>query len=120
MPGPRPRVFRKTSFLANRERIAKSDAHNLHEHLAKHEESVLRFMAEPVVSFTNNAGEPKFRMAKVKMKVSGCFRTQHFAEAWCRISSYLSSMEALGYNPLAGNAADMLKSHSGQTEPEMV
>ena len=55
-------------------------------------------------------------MAKVKIKVSGCFRTQKHAEAWCRISSYFSSMSALGYNPLVaiqialvGSAADMIK-----------
>ena len=52
------------------------------------------------------------------MKVSGCFRTERFARAWCRISSYLDSMAALGYNPLvaieialAGNAADMIKQY---------
>ena len=102
-----------------RGRIAKSDAHNLHERLAKHGESVLRFMGDPDVSFTNNAGEQKIRMAKVRIKVSGCFRTWSHAEAWCRISSYLGSMAALGYNPLvaiqialAGNAADMIKLHN--------
>ena len=106
-----------------RGRIAKSNAHNLHERLVKHEESVVRFMAEPAVSFTNNAGEQKIRMAKVKIKVSGCFRTQLYAEAWCRISSYLSSMAALGYNPLvaiqialAGNAADMIKMHDDKRD----
>ena len=61
---------------------------------------MLRFMGDPDVSFTNNTGEQKIRMAKVKIKVSGCFRTRLYAEAWCRISSYLSSMAALGYNPL--------------------
>ena len=104
-----------------RGRIAKSDAHNLHERLAKHQESVLRFMSEPNTSFTNNSGEQKIRMAKVKIKVSGCFRTRLHAEAWCRISSYLSSMADLGYNPLvaiqialAGNAADMIKIHNAE------
>ncbi len=56
-----------------RGRIAKSDAHNLHERLVKHEN--LRFIDDPDVSFTNNAGEQKIRMAKVKLKVSGCFRS---------------------------------------------
>ncbi len=103
-------------------RIAKSDAHNLHERLAKHEESVLRFTHDTHASFTNNT-EQKIRMAKVKIKVSGCFRTQLNAEAWCRISSDLSSMAALGYNPLvaiqialAGNAATMINLHDTQTE----
>ena len=102
----------------HRGRIARSDAHNLHERLAKHQVSVLRFMSDPNVSFTNNTGEQKIRMAKVKIKVSGCFRTRLHAEAWCRISSYLSSMAALGYNPLvaiqialAGNAANMINRH---------
>ena len=36
-----------------RGRFAKSDAHNLHEALLKLEESVLRFMSDPDVSFTN-------------------------------------------------------------------
>ena len=108
-----------------RGRIAKSDAHNLHERLLKHEASVLRFTSEPSVSFTNNTGEQKIRMAKVKIKVSGCFRTRLHAEAWCRISSYLSSMAALGCNPLvaiqialAGKAADMIKLHYAQHDPK--
>ena len=98
--------------------IAKSDAHNLHEALLKLEESVLRFMSDPDVSFTNNTAEQKIRMAKVKIKVSGCFRTERFAHAWCRISSYLDTMAELGYNPieaiqiaLDGNAADMIKQY---------
>ncbi len=43
------------------------------------------------------------------------------AEAWCRSSSYLTSMAALGYSPLvairialAGNAADMIKMHNAK------
>ena len=101
-----------------RGRIAKSDAHNLHEGLLKLEESVLRFMSDPDVSFTNNTAEQKIRISKVKVKVSGCFRTERFAHAWFRISSYLDSMAELGYNPieaiqiaLDGNAADMIKQY---------
>ena len=63
-------------------------------------------------------------MAKVKQKVSGCFRTLRHAEAHCRISSYLQSMALQGYNPLAaiqialnGNAADMIESPATQTPP---
>ena len=39
-------------------------------------------------------------MSKVKQKVSGCFRTPKYAEAYCRISSYLQSMVNQGYNSL--------------------
>jgi len=52
------------------------------------------------VSFTNNRAERDLRMSKVKQKVSGCFRTKAFAEAYCRISSYLQTMANKGYNPL--------------------
>ena len=99
-------------------RVLWSDAHNLHEALLRLEESVPRFMSDPDVSFTNNTGDQKIRMSKVKIKVSGCFRTEQYAHAWCRISSYLDSMGALGYNPLvaiqialAGNAANLIKHH---------
>ena len=114
---PRPKGRRGT--------MAKLDAHNLHERRVKHEESVLRFMANPDVSFTNNAGERTIRMAKVKLKVSGCFRTQRYAAAWCRISSDLNAMTAREYNPLVaiqtaltGNAAHMIDLHDNQVAPE--
>ena len=55
------------------------------------------------------------QLTKVKQKVSGCFRTRRFAEAYCRISSYLQTMAYQGYNPLvaiqitlSGRAAEFL------------
>ena len=93
--------------------VAKSDAHNLWERMNKHETAVLRFAKPPDVAFTNNRAERDLRMSKVKQKVSGGFRTQRYAEAYCRISSYLQSMANQGYNPLvaiqialAGRAID--------------
>ncbi len=80
--------------------VAKSDAHNLLERLRKHEESVLRFAHDPHVAFTNNRAERDLRMAKVKQKVSGCFRSKIYAQAYCRISSYLQTMANKGINPL--------------------
>lgn len=83
-----------------RGRIAKSDAHNLWERLKKHEQAVLLFAKLSHVAFTNNRAERDLRMSKVKQKVSGCFRTRKYAEAYCRISSYLQTMANQGYNPL--------------------
>jgi transposase len=83
-----------------RGRIAKSDAHNLWERLKQHETAVLLFAKLPHVAFTNNRAERDLRMSKVKQKVSGCFRTRQYAEAYCRISSYLQTMANQGYNPL--------------------
>jgi hypothetical protein len=81
-------------------RIAKSDAHNLWERLKEHERAVLLFAKESYVAFTNNRAERDLRMSKVKQKVSGCFRNREYAQAYCRISSYLQTMANHGYNPL--------------------
>jgi len=83
-----------------RGKLAKSDAHNLWERLRDYEAAVLLFAKDAHVSFTNNRAEQDLRMAKVKQKVSGCFRTQLYAHAYCRISSYLQTMANKGYNPL--------------------
>ena len=82
-----------------RGRTAKSDAHNLWERLKTHEQAVLLFTRSPHVPFTNNRAERDLRMTKVKQKVAGCFRTRQYAEAYCRISSYLQTMARRGYNP---------------------
>ena len=81
-------------------KMAKSDAHNLWERLKNHESAVLLFAKNSNVSFTNNRAERDLRMAKVKQKVSGCFRTELYANAYCRISSYLQTMANKGHNPL--------------------
>ena len=83
-----------------RGKMAKSDAHNLWERLKERESSVLMFARDAHVSFTNNRAERDLRMAKVKQKISGCFRTELYAKAYCRISSYLQTMANKGYNPL--------------------
>ncbi len=89
-----------TKTTGKRGRIAKSDAHNLWQRLKDNEEAVLMFAKDSHVSFTNNRAERDLRMAKVKQKVSGCFRTLIYAQAYCRISSYLQTMASKGYNPL--------------------
>ncbi len=83
-----------------RGRLAKSDAHNLLERLRKYESAVLLFAKDSQIPFTNNRAERDLRMAKVKQKVSGCFRSEDYAQAYCRISSYIQTMQSKGYNPL--------------------
>jgi transposase len=93
-----PEIPRKKD--KRRGRIAKSDAHNLWERLSKFAKSVLLFAQLPHVPFTNNRAEQDLRMAKVKQKVSGFFRTLEYAQVYCRISSYLQTMKYRGVNPL--------------------
>jgi len=83
-----------------------------------------RLLRDTLVSLTNDVGE-RDENSKVKIKVSGCFRTQAYGETYARISNYMQSMTALGYNPLvaieialAGQSADMVKQHDGLTRPE--
>ena len=83
-----------------RGRLAQSDAQNLWDRLKSHEQAVLLIAKKSVVPFTNNRAEQDLRMGKVKQKVSGCFRRRQYADAYCRISSYLQSMAYQGYKPL--------------------
>ena len=93
-----PPIPEKTN--GKRGKIAKSDAHNLWERLDKYQDAVLLFASNPHVAFTNNRAERDLRMSKVKQKISGCFRTEKYAQAYCRISSYLQTMNNKGVNPL--------------------
>ena len=61
---------------------------------------MLLFARLPHVPFTKNRAERDLRISKVKQKISSCFRTRQYAEAYCRISSYLQTLAIHGYNPL--------------------
>ena len=93
-----PEIPEKTN--GKRGKVAKSDAHNLWDRLDKYQSAVLLFAKNPHVAFTNNRAERDLRMTKVKQKISGCFRTEKYAKAYCRISSYLQTMKNKGINPL--------------------
>ncbi len=74
-----------------RGRTKKSKSRNLLERLQHYEKSVLRFMVNPEVPFTNNLAENDIRMTKVHQKISGCFRSEEGAEIFCAVRSYISS-----------------------------
>jgi transposase len=75
-----------------RGRPKQSKATNLLCRLREYMDDVWRFSREPLVPFTNNLAEQAVRMPKVKLKISGGFRTEKGARIFCLIRSYLDTM----------------------------
>lgn len=75
-----------------RGRPKQSKGRNLLHRLVEHESAVLAFAFEVGVPFTNNQAERDIRPAKVKQKVSNCFRTQAGADHYARITGFVSTM----------------------------
>lgn len=83
---------------AGQGRRAQSKAANLLERLEDFDWSIMAFLWDERVPFTNNQGEQDIRMIKVRQKMSGYFRTLHGAQMFCRIRSYLSTCRKQGHN----------------------
>lgn len=74
---------------------------NLLRRLQQHEEAVLAFALVEGLPFTNNLAERDLRPAKVKQKVSGCFRTLLGAEVYARLQAIISTCRKQGRNIFA-------------------
>lgn len=80
LPGPR-----------RRGRPKHTKAQNLLLRFRQHESSVLAFLQDFQVPFSNNQAEQDLRMMKVQQKISGAFRTLEGAQTFARIRTYLST-----------------------------
>jgi len=68
------------------------------ERLIREKDAVLAFVFNEEAPFTNNLAERDIRPAKVKQKISNCFRTFHGAEIYARIEGFVSTMRKQNQN----------------------
>ena len=95
-----------------RGRPKQREGQNLLERLKTFKTETLRFLADFDVPFTNNLAEQDLRMMKVKMKISGSFRTLEGAQTFATLRSVVSSARKQGYNILQILTADSKSAHA--------
>jgi transposase len=97
--------------IGARGRAPHRPGHNLLIRLHKFKGDVLRFLYDFAVPFTNNEAEQDLRMMKVKMKISGGFRTTAGARTFARLRSVIATARKQGWNilkTLTANPASLI------------
>ena len=92
--------YAKNIELYSQKKVKKSVSLNLLNRLCGYKEQILAFMYDFDIPFDNNLAERDLRMAKVKQKISGTFRSSAGANAFTRIRGYVSTVRKQGENAL--------------------
>ena len=92
-----------------RGRIKRSKALNLLIRLEERYEQIMGFFEYEHVPFDNNQAERDLRMMKIREKISGTFRSDQHAEAFCDLRSVISSARKQSRN-LLDTLAELLRS----------
>jgi len=87
----------------------KNKAMNLYLRFEKHRDKILRYVYDFNVPFDNNLAERELRMSKLKMKISGCFRSFRSLQFFCRIRNFISNSRKNGLSVL-GAISDLFAS----------
>ena len=89
-----------------RGRAPRRTGHNLLLRFLVRRADTLRFLHDPAVPFTNNEAERDVRMMKLRMKISGGFRSPEGAADFATIRSFLSTARKQGWNIIEALSRD--------------
>jgi transposase len=78
-----------------------NDIRKLQKRIIKHQHSILIFMSDPHIPFHNNSSERAIRMAKVKQKISGGFRSRRGAQRHAILLSIIETAKKQRINILS-------------------